>query len=54
LVDENEDRVDDRLYVQPTDEERQDVDRINEINARRMEIKNMQKNLLDDLVEQYP
>ena len=54
LVDEDENWVDDRLYVQPTDEERQDVDRINEINARRMEIKNMQKNLLDDLVEQYP
>ena len=54
FVDENWDWVDDNLYVKPTDEERQDVDRINEINARRMEIKNMQKNLLDDLVEQYP
>lgn len=54
LVDENEDRVDDRLYVAPTPEEQKNVDRINEINARRMEIKNMQKNLLDDLVEQYP
>ena len=54
FVDENGDWVDDNLYVAPTDEERQDVDRINEINARRMEIKNMQKNLLDDLVEQYP
>lgn len=54
FVDENWDWIDDNLYVKPTDEERQDVDRINEINARRMEIKNMQKNLLDDLVEQYP
>lgn len=54
LVDKNWDLVDDRLYVQPTDEERKDVDRINEINARRMEIKNMQKNLLDDLTEKYP
>lgn len=54
FVDEDWNWVDDNLYVQPTDEERQDVDRINEINARRMEIKNMQKNLLDDLVEQYP
>lgn len=54
LVDEDGNWVDDNLYVKPTDEERQDVDRINEINARRMEIKNMQKNLLDDLVEQYP
>ena len=54
FVDENEDRVDDRLYVAPTPEEQKNVDRINEINARRMEIKNMQKNLLDDLVEQYP
>lgn len=54
FVDENWDWVDDNLYIQPTAEERQDVDRINEINARRMEIKNMQKNLLDDLVEQYP
>ena len=54
FVDEDWNWVDDNLYVQPTDEERQDVDRINTINARRMEIKNMQKNLLDDLVEQYP
>lgn len=54
FVDEDGNWVDDNLYVKPTDEERQDVDRINEINARRMEIKNMQKNLLDDLVEQYP
>lgn len=54
LVDEDGNWVDDNLYVQPTDEERKDVNRINEINARRMEIKNMQKNLLDDLVEQYP
>lgn len=54
FVDEDGNWTDDNLYVKPTDEERQDVDRINEINARRMEIKNMQKNLLDDLVEQYP
>ena len=54
FVDEDGNWTDDNLYIKPTDEERQDVDRINEINARRMEIKNMQKNLLDDLVEQYP
>lgn len=54
FVDEDWNWVDDNLYIQPTDEERQDVDRINTINARRMEIKNMQKNLLDDLTEQYP
>lgn len=54
FVDEDGNWVDDNLYVKPTDEERQDVDRINEINARRMEIKNMQKNLLDDLTEKYP
>ena len=54
FVDEDGNWTDDNLYIKPTDEERQDVDRINTINARRMEIKNMQKNLLDDLVEQYP
>lgn len=54
FVDENEDWVDDRLYVPPTEEELTKQNRVNTIDSRIMEIKNMQKNLLDDLTEQYP
>ena len=52
--DENDDKIDDSLYIAPTEEEQTKQNRVNEIDSRIMEIKNMQKNLLDDLVEQYP
>lgn len=52
--DENNDWIDDRNYHPATEEELKNVERINEINARRMEIKNMQKTLLEDLTKQYP
>lgn len=54
LVDENWDKVDDRLYIAPTEEEQKKVDRRNEILARKQEIKNMERNLLEDLTKQYP
>lgn len=52
--DENDDKIDDSLYIAPTEEEQTKQNRVNTIDSRVMEIKNMQKNLLDDLVEQYP
>ena len=52
--DENDDKIDDSLYIAPTEEEQTKQNRVNTIDSRIMEIKNMQKNLLDDLVEQYP
>lgn len=52
--DENDDKIDDSLYVAPTEEEQTKQNRVNTIDSRIMEIKNMQKNLLDDLTEQYP
>ena len=52
--DENDDKIDDSLYIAPTEEELTKQNRVNTIDSRVMEIKNMQKNLLDDLVEQYP
>lgn len=52
--DENDDKIDDSLYIAPTAEEQTKQNRVNTIDSRIMEIKNMQKNLLDDLVEQYP
>lgn len=54
FVDENGDLIDDRRYHEPTEEEKTKVARINQIDARIMEIKNQKKNLLDDLVKQYP
>ena len=54
LVDENWDWIDDYRYIPPTPEELTKQDRVNQIDSRVMEIKNMQKNMLDDLVEQYP
>ena len=52
--DENKDWVDDWLYVAPTAEEQRDVDRINEIDARVMEIDNAIKNTYEDLRDRYP
>lgn len=52
--DENDDKIDDSLYIAPTEEETTKQNRINTIDSRIMEIKNMEKNMLDDLVEQYP
>lgn len=52
--DENQDGIDDGSYIAPTEEETTKQNRINTIDSRAMEIKNMQKNMLDDLVEQYP
>lgn len=52
--DENKDNIDDSLYIAPTEEEQTKQNRVNTIDSRIMEIKNMQKNLLDDLTEQYP
>ena len=52
--DENQDNIDDSLYIAPTQEEQTKQNRVNTIDSRIMEIKNMQKNLLDDLTEQYP
>ena len=52
--DENNDNIDDSLYIAPTEEEQTKQNRVNTIDSRIMEIKNMQKNLLDDLTEQYP
>lgn len=54
LVDENWDWIDDYRYIPPTPEELTKQDRVNQIDSRVMEIKNMQKNMLDDYVEQYP
>ena len=52
--DENKDNIDDSLYIAPTEEEQTKQNRVNTIDSRIVEIKNMQKNLLDDLTEQYP
>ena len=52
--DENKDWIDDWLYVAPTAEEQRDVDRINEIDARVMEIDNAIKNTYEDLRDRYP
>ena len=52
--DENNDWVDDWLYVAPTAEEQRDVNRINEIDARVMEIDNAIKNTYEDLRDRYP
>lgn len=52
--DENKDWVDDWLYVAPTAEEQRDVNRINEIDARVMEIDNAIKNTYEDLRDRYP
>lgn len=54
LVDENSDLIDDRLYHEPTAEEREKVDRINEIDSEVLDIENTYKHTYDDLVEKYP
>ena len=54
LVDKNNDLIDDRLYHEPTEEERQKVDRINEIDARMLEINNALKWAEEDLTKAYP
>ena len=54
LVDENNDLIDDRLYHEPTAEEREKVDRINEIDSEVLDIENTYKHTYDDLVEKYP
>lgn len=54
LLDENGDLIDDRLYHEPTTEEREKVDRINEIDSEVLDIENTYKHTYDDLVEKYP
>lgn len=54
LVDENNDLIDDRLYHEPTAEEREKVDRINEIDSEVLDIENTYKHTYDDLVKKYP
>lgn len=54
LVDENSDLIDDRLYHEPTAEEREKVDRINEIDSEVLDIENTYKHTYDDLVKKYP
>lgn len=54
LVDENGDWTDDWLYPEPSEEERTMVNRVNEIIARRLEIKNIRKNLERDYTKAYP
>lgn len=54
LVDENGDLIDDRRYHEPSEQERVMVERANEIVARRLEIKNISKNLEKDLTAAYP
>jgi hypothetical protein len=54
LVDKNKDWVDDRLYVEPTQEELTKQNRINEIDSRLMEIQKLKSNMLEELTNSYP
>lgn len=52
--DENNDWLDDRLYHEPTEEERKLVEENNEYEAERLKLNNAMKDLQSDLTEQYP
>ena len=54
FVDEDGDLIDDRMQHKATEEERQKVDRINEIDARMLEINNALKWAEEDLTKAYP
>ena len=52
--DENSDWVDDRLYVAPSEEEKQNVDRINQLLAQKQRIQDEIDANYEELVKQYP
>lgn len=52
--DANNDWLDDRLYHEPTEEERKLVDENSELEAERLKLSNAMKDLQSDLTNQYP
>ena len=52
--DANNDWLDDRLYHEPTEEERKLVEENSELEAERLKLSNSMKDLQSDLTEQYP
>jgi len=54
FVDENKDWIDDRYYVEPSEEEKKLVEENSEYEAERLKLNNALKNLQSDLTEQYP
>ena len=52
--DVNKDWLDDRLYHEPTEEERKLVDENSELEAERLKLSNSMKDLQSDLTDQYP
>ena len=52
--DVNKDWLDDRLYHEPTEEEKKLVDENSEIEAERLKLSNSMKDLQSDLKDQYP
>ncbi len=52
--DVNKDWLDDRLYHEPTEEERKLVDENSELEAERLKLSNSMKDLQSDLKDQYP
>ena len=54
LVDKNGDWIDDGLYVEPSDEEKQLWKEDSEYEAEKLKLKNAMKDLQSDLTDQYP